>query len=170
MIGSDQLSAGGGGATLSARAASERLEDLVSALSRLSTRARLRRSLAAEGSELSPTDAWLVRYLCERGPARMSVLAAWQGVDRSTITTQVSRLERAGLVVRQTDPTDRRALIVGPTPAGLEVHEANRAAATEVLTEILASWSDQEREHLVTSLDRFVAGVERFVDAGDAPG
>lgn len=159
-----------GEACISARDASEHLEDLVSALSRLSSRTRLRRSLIAPGSALSPTDAWLVRHLCERGPARMSALSAWQGVDRSTMTTQVHRLEKAGLVVRGTDPADRRAIIVCATAAGHAAHDANRAAATAVLTGILQSWTEAERQQLVASLDRFVAGVARYVDGpGDAP-
>lgn len=171
MIGSDQPPTATDAAPtpISARDASEQLEDLVSALTRLVTRARLRRSLIAEGSELSPTDAWLVRYLCERGPARMSALAAWQGVDRSTMTTQVGRLEKAGLVTRATHPADRRAVVVCATATGHEAHGANRAAATGLLTQILASWTDAERTTLVTSLDRFVAGVAHYIDGDHAP-
>lgn len=169
MIGSVQPSSNDQPEKLSARDASERLEELMSGLTRLSTRSRLRRSLVAQGSELSPTDAWLVRHLCEHGPARMSTLAAWQGVDRSTMTTAVRRLEKAGLVARDTDPADRRAIVVCATPAGHAAHRANCEAATAVLTQILASWSDAEREQLVASLDRFVAGVGRYVDGDGGP-
>lgn len=154
-------------ATTSARDPYERLEGLVSALTRLSTRARLRRSMVSASSELSPTDAWLVRFLCDRGPARMSALATWQDVDRSTMTTQVGRLEKAGLVERGPDPKDRRAVVVCATEAGYAVYQANRAAATTLLTQILSDWTDAEREHFVAALDRFVAGVTRHVEGQD---
>ena len=164
MIGSTQPSAGGAGSRLSADTASGRLEELVSSLTRLASRERLRRSLIADGSALSPTDAWLMRYLCERGPARMSELAAWQGVDRSTMTTEIRRLERAELVARETDPDDRRAVIVRPTPAGRAAHEANRAAAAAVITDILATWTEAERDQLIRSFDRFVSGIAEYLE------
>ena len=48
---------------------------------------------------LSATDAWLLGRITDTGPVRLSALADWQEVDRSTMTTQVRRLERLGLVV-----------------------------------------------------------------------
>ena len=69
------------------------MAQMMSALGRLTSRSRMRRELAGQNVKLSPTDMWLVDRVSEFGPARMSELATWQSVDRSTMTTQVGRLE-----------------------------------------------------------------------------
>lgn len=58
------------------------------------------------------------------------------GLDKTTLMSQLDRLERAGLVVRHPDPNDRRARVPEITPAGEELRakvakdgaEAERAA------------------------------------------
>lgn len=52
------------------------------------------------------------------------------GLDKSTLTAQLDRLERAGLVQRRPDPRDRRARILVLTAAG-EARRAAVAAASE---------------------------------------
>ena len=73
------------------------LHRLFSGLSRLASRMRLRNAMHPGIRNLAQTDAWLLSHLAATGPARMSALAEWQAVDRSTMTAQVKRLERAGL-------------------------------------------------------------------------
>ena len=52
------------------------------------------------------------------GPRRMSELAEGRCCDPSSITSLVGRLERDGLVVRESDPTDGRVRIVVLTDHG----------------------------------------------------
>ena len=68
------------------------------------TRSDVKRSMLADSEPtLSWTDAWLLGRIADTGPVRLSELADWQEVDRSTMTTQVRRLELLGLVGRATD-------------------------------------------------------------------
>src|SRR5262245_53953119 len=48
-------------------------------------------------------------------------LADMCGLDKTTMVVTVDELEKAGLVERQTSPTDRRARIIVVTPEGREV-------------------------------------------------
>lgn len=86
------------------------LHRLFTGLSRLASRMRLRNAIHPGIRNLAQTDAWLLSHLAATGPARMSALAEWQAVDRSTMTAQVKRLERAGLARRHTDP-DRKSVV-----------------------------------------------------------
>jgi DNA-binding MarR family transcriptional regulator len=55
------------------------------------------------------------------GPKRQLDLAAQLAVDRTVMTYLLDDLEKAGLVQRQADPTDRRARLIVPTDQGKEL-------------------------------------------------
>lgn len=132
-------------------------------LVRLSSRMVVRRAMIEQDSVLSPTDSWLLRRLAEEGPARMSELAAWQSVDRSTMTVQVRRLAAAGLVERATDPQDRRAAVVSISAEGERVHGANVRAARALFADLVADWTPQEREDLSLSMEHLASSLEQHV-------
>lgn len=66
----------------------------------------------------------------DRGGTRASVLARRAGIGRPAMGELIDELERLGYVERRPDPGDRRAKLVVPTPAAIEltriVHELNR--------------------------------------------
>ena len=126
--------------------------------SRASVRAQF---LSGElGRSLTPTDVWIVEVLAERGPMRLTALAAWQGVDKSTVTPQVRRLERAGLVVRTADPQDGRAVLLSLSDDGQGVRDRFRRAGAAVLEDRLSSWGEEDRRVLADLLGRFVEGLD----------
>jgi DNA-binding MarR family transcriptional regulator len=55
------------------------------------------------------------------GPKRQLDLATHLAVDRTVMTYLLDDLEKAGLVQRQADPTDRRARLIVPTTQGKEL-------------------------------------------------
>ncbi|MFJ4264901.1 MarR family winged helix-turn-helix transcriptional regulator [Paenarthrobacter nicotinovorans] len=77
-----------------------------------------RRTRASMG--MGETDLLALRYLLEAQRAGREVgpkeLAVRLGVTSASMTSLVDRLVRSGYVVRQPHPTDRRALILRPTP------------------------------------------------------
>ncbi len=105
------------------------------------TRTDVKRSMLADAKpELSWTDAWLLGRITDTGPVRLSALADWQEVDRSTMTTQVHRLESLGLVERTADPSDGRAVLVKATRAGAARHRRTKQTARSIYAELLADW------------------------------
>lgn len=142
---------------------------------RWASRSAVRGRLWADGElELTPTDAWLIEALATHGPMRVTMLAAWQGVDKSTVTPQVRRLERAGLVDRRGDPVDGRASLLTLSVAGRQVRERIRATGGDVLAEGLADWTDSDRRTFARLLRRFAetleAGPPAEASAGDPAG
>ena len=59
--------------------------------------------------------------IADDGPQRLGALAQAFGLDPSTITRQVQSLEQAALVVRSTDPSDRRASLLDLSEEGRSV-------------------------------------------------
>lgn len=112
-----------------------------------------------EGIDLTPVDTWLLGAIGDDGPLRASHLADWQGVDKSTVTPQVQRLETAGLVARAPDPDDGRASLLSLTPKGRRVLRAWRSRGAQRLDELLTDWSPRDRDELARLLDRFVDAV-----------
>lgn len=147
----------------------ERIVDAaLSRIVRALTREKVHRSRLAEaGKSLSATDMWLLGYLAEHTSVRLTDLALWQSVDKSTITMQVKRLVAAGLVQRAVDERDRRAARVSLTPRGADVLEENREQARRYLCQLIGTWSPAERDALAQSVTRLADAVDASVgDAG----
>ncbi|MEU5880290.1 MarR family transcriptional regulator [Spirillospora sp. NPDC047279] len=97
----------------------------------------------------------------EGGARRMTELAEEHGVRLPTMTAQINRLERDGLVVRGRDASDARVVTVEPTTAGLEQLCAAREQRIVFLTERFAALDDEQRAALAAALpafDRLFAG------------
>jgi DNA-binding MarR family transcriptional regulator len=104
-------------------------EDLLSVVARLNRMATQRIQMP-----LPAAQARLLSTIENYGEARICDLAAIDHCSQPTMTTQVRRLEEAGLVSRTADPGDARAVRIRITPEGTRVlHRvrADRAAAIE---------------------------------------
>ncbi|MCG6156814.1 MarR family winged helix-turn-helix transcriptional regulator [Rubinisphaera margarita] len=85
-------------------------------------RMRIEEVLAENGSELSAEESALLMVLVEAGqPLRRGEFAEIMLRDRTTITRQLDGLERKGLVRREPDPSDGRAILIHPTPRGTKL-------------------------------------------------
>ncbi|MFI8104370.1 MarR family winged helix-turn-helix transcriptional regulator [Streptomyces sp. NPDC086023] len=77
------------------------------------------------------------------------------------MTGRLDKLERAGLLSRSPDPTDRRALQVTLTERGFELVEAAVVAGLETQHACLAGLDRAETEVLTGLLRRLLAGLPR---------
>jgi DNA-binding MarR family transcriptional regulator len=64
--------------------------------------------------------ARLLSTVEDQGAARISDLAMLDHSSQPTMTTQVRRLEDAGLITRTVDPGDARAVLIRITPKGVD--------------------------------------------------
>lgn len=97
----------------------------------------------------------LLRTVAEAGQLRASELAAVYGVDKSSISRQVRRLEDLGLLRRSSDTEDARALLLVLTEEGAGRLEHARRARTARLGGRLADWEPGEVAALAGLLRRF---------------
>jgi DNA-binding MarR family transcriptional regulator len=85
------------------------------------------------GAGLSATALSTLRRVADGEACRITELASAEAVAQPSMTALVGRLEARGLVRREPDPDDRRAVRVAITDAGREQVAAVRAARAELL-------------------------------------
>jgi DNA-binding MarR family transcriptional regulator len=86
------------------------------------------------------------------GTARISELAELDHCSQPTMTTQVRRLEAAGLVVRTADPADARAVRIRITPAGSATLARVRADRARVIDPYIARLPKAQQEVLAQAV------------------
>lgn len=97
--------------------------------------ARIARGLdrATRGSDLTRSALSVLGTVAVRGPIGMGELAAVEGVNPTMLSRLAGKLEAAGLLVRDTDPDDGRAVRVAVTEAGAAEHRRRREERTRLL-------------------------------------
>lgn len=79
-----------------------------------------------------------------------------------SVVRVVDELETRGLVRREPDPRDRRALRLFLTPEGVSVVARIWQTLDAIMAEACAAMTAQERAVLVRGLQSLTAGMERF--------
>lgn len=123
----------------------------------------LRRHLFDPLLEAAQIDA--LDVLATRGPLRMSDFAEALGVDASTATRTVTRLEDGDYVRRVRSPGDGRGVQVELTEQGAATVLEVAARRRRLLDASLSVLDEDERETLAGLLERFVAGVQDYASA-----
>ncbi len=96
-------------------------------------------------------------YPTEATPAQ---LADATHVTRAAMTSRLDRLVAAGLVTREVDPTDRRRVLVRPTPAGREAWDTHIFEGMTRDRHLLGTLSHDELLLLNALLRKVMLGLE----------
>ncbi|HET9876806.1 MAG TPA: MarR family transcriptional regulator [Mycobacterium sp.] len=135
--------------------------DLLNVVARLNRLATQRVRLPLPGAQ-----ARLLSTIEDLGEARISELAAVDHCSQPTMTTQVRRLEDAGLTTRTADPNDARAVLVGITEEGIRTLSRVRQDRAAAIDPQLARLAPEDRRTLAAAVEV----LRRFLsDAAPAP-
>lgn len=104
--------------------------------------------------------ARLLSTIEDKGEARISDLAALDHCSQPTMTTQVRRLEDAGMVTRTADPSDARAVRIRITPEGVAALRQARLDRGAAVDPYLDRLSDADRKTLTDAVVVLRALVE----------
>lgn len=138
--------------------------DLTWLLHRAAQRMRAALDDAARSHGLTGARDWLVLSAIATGPPRTQLaLAHTLGLDKTTLTSLLDRLETRGYVTRSLDRHDRRARIPSLTPRGVEIQRRVTRARDETEAAVLRAFTDGERRLLRDLLARLAA------DSGQNP-
>lgn len=88
-------------------------------------------------------------------------LARQAGLEPSTMTGLLDRMERDQLVVRRADPQDRRAQRIHLTETGRAVRKPTLTAVDRTLTRVLAGVSETDLSRMKDLLRRILANTDR---------
>ncbi|GAA4237935.1 MarR family transcriptional regulator [Actinomadura meridiana] len=105
-------------------------------------------------------------------PRGMGELGAMLGLAKSSLTGLVDRSERNGLVQREADPQDMRAVRVALTGRGSSLADEFYAETCRRVDELAAGFGDDERDVLAGLLGRIVSDNEVpviFMEPGEEP-
>lgn len=122
--------------------------DLLAVVARLNRLATQRTRLPLPWAQ-----ARLLSTIEDQGEARISDLATLDHCSQPTMTTQVRRLEDAGLVSRTTDPLDARAVLIRITDKGRTVLAQARIDRAAAIDPRLAQLSSEDRQTLAAAVE-----------------
>jgi DNA-binding MarR family transcriptional regulator len=106
----------------------------------------------------------LLSILRRNGPTRVTILAGKLDITARSVTEAVDALERDGLVRREADPTDRRAVLVSLTERGAHVIDAAAQPRRDAMKLTFGALSPAQRTQLAELLTILTASAR---DEGD---
>jgi DNA-binding MarR family transcriptional regulator len=110
---------------------------------------------AAADHDLSLTQLRVLAILRDRR-LRMTVLADYLGLEKSTMSGLVERAERRGLLQRAPSMTDGRAVDVFLSPAGAELAQRLHSRIERSLSPMTGQLTLAEQRRLETLLERLL--------------
>ncbi|WP_051752248.1 MarR family winged helix-turn-helix transcriptional regulator [Streptosporangium amethystogenes] len=103
--------------------------------------------------DLYPGQERVLGALWDNGPQSQNALARIVGVDVSTMTKTLQRLERSGFVSRRPDSVNRRISIVEITPRGHALRPEVDRVLTEMHRRMTRGLTEEQAKELTSLLD-----------------
>lgn len=122
-------------------------------------RARWRHLALAVHPELQPIGYRILVTLVDGGPASAVRLGEELATDKSTLSRQISHLEKLGLVRRRPDPADHRVRL-------LEVPDQTAARLAEVRQTSLSDLRSELRRWELTDVEALAGLLARLTSVG----
>ncbi|TYB68964.1 MarR family transcriptional regulator [Nonomuraea sp. PA05] len=128
------------------------LRDLPPVLRDVSRAVRRGAARERDVEPLPATEVELLRIIVHRPGVSPGRLAVETGMKPSNVSAALRHLSELGLVVRESDPDDRRAARLRPTAKALENARLIEEGRARFLDETLARLSDEHQEALVRAV------------------
>jgi len=132
-------------------------QDLLTAIRQITRAIDLNSKRLAKMTGLTAPQLLVLQALEKTGSVKPSEIARKVHLSQATITSIVDRLESAGLVERQRNDTDRRAVDVIITPGGRQSLKKAPEALQEGFLKRFDSLEPWEQSLLVSSVQRLAA-------------
>jgi MarR family transcriptional regulator, organic hydroperoxide resistance regulator len=121
---------------------------------------------AATGAALSEHQLRILANLDDRDPSMVGELAEHMGVTPSTMSLNLTRLERDGFVTRSRDPADRRFMNVRLTEAGRRARDSVALVDADRVDAVLRVLRPDERRRALDGLAVLAEGADRLLALG----
>lgn len=128
---------------------------------------RISRNIDAQGRALTvahqvtgPQLGCLLELAADVGPLTTSGIARRMDLSTSTAIGILDRLEVRGLVRRERSASDRRVVLVHPTPRGRELARTTRLPWQAKLADALATLDERQQNELARSAERIATLLE----------
>ncbi len=98
-----------------------------------------------------------MEVLGSHGAMKMKDLANRLGITTGTLTVQVDKLVKAGLLERQFDEQDRRAILVDLTASGKQVHSEHNKLHLSLTSDLVRHLDQTTQRALIDAFTRINA-------------
>jgi MarR family 2-MHQ and catechol resistance regulon transcriptional repressor len=112
--------------------------------------------------ELTLPQVQVLRILHQQGVVPTGKLAQCLKISAPATTQLTDRLIRKGLIVRKASEDDRRAVLVELSGAGKCLIDKFRERRNAIFAKALAHLSEDEKEQVVSSLQKVIAALASF--------
>jgi DNA-binding MarR family transcriptional regulator len=136
-----------------------------SALNRTDLAATRHRAALARVLELSENDVLALQYIARAGRLTSTQLATRLGLTSGGVTALVQRLERAGHVLREPHPDDRRSSLLRLSAAAERRLAEVLAPLIEQIQALSARLAEGEAELVARLLEELASAAEREAEA-----
>lgn len=136
------------------------IENKIERLAELVRRMLIAVRVSDSMANLTPTQLAILTILND-SPQRIGTIANTIGAAQNTVSEVVARLDRVGMVRKDRDSSDQRAVIVALTERGLHALNRQRAAMQSAHRSILQALTSEDRERFVNTFELLVETTER---------
>lgn len=117
-------------------------------------------SVRLEGLGVSIPQSFILSALREEDGLTLKEIGNRTLIDSSSMTVLVDKLEKEGLVERQLDPQDRRAIRVVITPEGTKVAEQVADIAYQFNSELYDLLGEGNQKEFMHGINNIANGLE----------
>lgn len=128
----------------------------------------LRRNILQRGGEtgLHPSQLPILEALVHNPDCTQQELADLLHVTPASVALSTKRLEKAGLIEKRADKTDKRRNRLCITEKGRQLSLDHRRRMDAVDTDMLQSFSEEEKQTLCALLDRLIENLGASAENG----
>jgi DNA-binding MarR family transcriptional regulator len=137
-------------------------------MERIMTAYKARMLHVLKAAELTPPQFYALYTISRLTRTKMSPLADELGLSMGAASTLVDRLVTRGLVERDADAADRRAVFVSLSEKGRGVLAEAKRTRMEILIQVFGLLAPEVRRQLLTSFDALVVAWETLPPLGTA--
>ncbi|MED4857515.1 MarR family transcriptional regulator [Bacillus atrophaeus] len=130
----------------------------------LGTRTILFHQAAAQSLGLFPTDLKSADLLNEWGPMTAGELGKKTGLSTGSVTALIDRLEKAGYVIREKDPNDRRRVIIVPLTESKKQVKQLFSSLSESTANLCRQYTEEELTLIFDFLRKSSSIMEEELD------
>ena len=111
-------------------------------------------SLYSEQATLSHAQVEVLSHVAKQSNMSIKEIAALLHITPSAITQLVEPLVKNGCILRNSDPSDRRSVILHISPAGKKELEKIKKARAALISELLEPLSEAELDTFISLLEK----------------
>jgi DNA-binding MarR family transcriptional regulator len=127
----------------------------------LASTSLLKKELIAKGAgEVKPAYLGVLMILWEQDGLQASELGKKVGLEPSSMTGMIDRMERDKLIIRQSDPHDRRALRIHLTREGENTQKPVMKVVDEALASVFDGISDEQIKMTQNVLKNLIENIQ----------